>query len=90
MDVEEAAPAEVAEKPKRTRRAKAQAAPAEAEVTATTPEPTVTEPAPARSDAGDPAASQSPDAANEDTAELAEGGSDDKPRRGWWQRTFGA
>ena len=90
VDVEEAAPAEVAEKPKRTRRAKAQATPAEAEVTATTPEPTVTEPAPARSDAGDPAASQSPDAANEDTAELAEGGSDDKPRRGWWQRTFGA
>jgi len=90
VDVEEAAPVEVTEKPKRTRRAKAQAAPAEAEVTATTPEPTVTEPASARSDAGDPAASQSPDAANEDTAELAEGGSDDKPRRGWWQRTFGA
>jgi len=90
VDVEEAAPVEVTEKPKRTRRAKAQAAPAEAEVTATAPEPTVTEPAPARSDAGDPAASQSPDAANEDTAELAEGGSDDKPRRGWWQRTFGA
>ncbi|MEW9856928.1 ribonuclease E/G [Novosphingobium sp. M1R2S20] len=74
---EEAAPP----KPKRTRRAKA-AAPAAAtsETVASTSEQPASESAPA------PEPSAQPVAANEDAASEQTSG---KPRRGWWQRTFG-
>jgi ribonuclease E len=79
----DAAPAEVAEaapKPKRARRSKAaEAAPA----------PTVSE-----ESAAEPEQPAAPEpvarvAANEDTAAEPADGGDEKPRRGWWKRTFG-
>lgn len=76
------APAEPAEKPKpkRTRRKKAEAAEAAA--------PTVEDAAPAdAAPAAKPAITAVPDAA---AVEAAEGEDNANPRRGWWQRTFGA
>ncbi|MFV0622912.1 Rne/Rng family ribonuclease [Sphingomonas sp. ac-8] len=69
---------EAAPKPKRTRRRKADAAPA-AEAPA--------EPAPVPEPAAQPAAAE-PEAAESDAAEGTSDGA--APRRGWWQRTFGA
>lgn len=76
------APAEPAEKPKpkRTRRKKADAAEAAA--------PTVEDAAPAdAAPAAKPAITAVPDAA---AVEAPEGEDNANPRRGWWQRTFGA
>jgi ribonuclease E len=76
------APAEPAEKPKpkRTRRKKADAAEA---VAPAVEDATPTDAAPA----ANPAIAAVPDAAE---IEAAEGEDNANPRRGWWQRTFGA
>jgi ribonuclease E len=86
--VEAVAPAadEEAPKPKRTRRRKAEPAAdaaAEGPAAEATPEPAA--PAPASVEAADTDADAGTDMAAE--AEPAEGAA---PRRGWWQRTFGA
>ncbi|NNC52461.1 MAG: ribonuclease E/G [Erythrobacter sp.] len=98
----EATPEEAAEeapKPKRTRKKKADASPAEAETAeeAQKPKRTRKKKAPAAEVADvaeqvkeDMAVVAGPDKATQ-TAEAyaAEDGSDGKPKRGWWQRTFG-
>ncbi|WP_088333648.1 Rne/Rng family ribonuclease [Sphingomonas mucosissima] len=84
---EAAAPAEAADapaKPKRTRRKKADAPAAEAadaQPAETAPEPAAQTAAPAGGDA---------EAASEANGEASDDASGATPRRGWWQRTFGA
>ncbi|HEX8380493.1 MAG TPA: ribonuclease E/G [Allosphingosinicella sp.] len=83
--VAEAAPAAEEEKPakpKRTRRKKAPEAEAPAEAP---PEA----PAPEAANDREVAASAEP-AASDEAAEAGETGETGEPRRGWWQRTFGA
>jgi ribonuclease E len=75
----EAAPIEEAPAPKRPRRSRKAAAVEEAPVVETPAEAQPSEPAPAEAEPA-PAAEATADA--EDTGEA--------PRRGWWQRTFGA
>ena len=80
--VEEAAPAvEAPAKPKRTRK---KATPADAESPATAPA--------AANDADETAAAVDADGAApaDEAADEAAGDGDGTPRRGWWQRTFGA
>ncbi|MET1754792.1 ribonuclease E/G [Novosphingobium sp. RD2P27] len=82
--------AEAPAKPKRTRRAKAavaapaQVATGEAEPAADAEPAAVRQP---RTGARDEETSPAPTATNEDAAGSEQ--TDEKPRRGWWQRTFG-
>jgi ribonuclease E len=73
--------AEAPPKPKRTRRTKATAAPAVSEEVPAEMAPELAEL---------PAPEPAPTPANEDAEAANEAESDGKPRRGWWQRTFGA
>ncbi|MDE8653523.1 Rne/Rng family ribonuclease [Novosphingobium album (ex Liu et al. 2023)] len=86
----------VVEKPKRTRRAKAAAAPeASAPVTDEAPvsQPLAIEPAAGEPELAIPAeaanAAEQPVEAHAADVHASEDGDDGKPRRGWWQRTFG-
>jgi len=78
------APAEEKPKPKRTRRKKAEVAPAE-EPKAETIEAIASEPVPSQTTPTEPAT-----AAADVNAGGASSEDDGPPRRGWWQRTFGA
>jgi len=92
----EAAPA----KPKRTRRKKADAQPEAAVPAEAAPaEPTPADPAPAEASEPTPAASDASERETSSAASAADGEAtagegqeddDQTPRRGWWQRTFGA
>ncbi len=87
----EAAPEEATEeapKPKRTRKKKADASPTETETAEEAPKPKRTRKK--KAPAADSADVAGPDnAAQTAEADTSEGGSDGKPKRGWWQRTFG-
>ncbi len=88
----DAAPAEEAPaKPKRTRRKKADAAPAADApvIDQATETPTPVETAASAATTPAPAADATP-AAGPATADEEPTDSDQAPRRGWWQRTFGA
>ncbi|KQT33829.1 ribonuclease [Sphingomonas sp. Leaf412] len=77
LAVEDAPVEEPAPKPKRTRRKKADAAP----VAEDAPAAVAAEPGAVEEDAADAPADAAPEEAND---------ADGSPRRGWWQRTFGA
>jgi ribonuclease E len=96
-DGEAAAPAapEAEAKPKRTRRTKAKAAVEDASSANESTSEVVATAEPALSNAASPEApanqanDDDPDKVTADQSDNGDDGDDGKPRRGWWQRTFG-